>query len=163
MRRIVLISILVGFGAAILAAGFYWQFGRGLWAPFGAPPHDIAEVKEAAERTPENTTGFPLKLPPGFSISIFAKNLPGARVMVFDGDGNMWVSRTSQGIVTHLQLKDGKVVGQTDVFRNLKNPHGLAFLYDLPSLLYIAEENKISSVAPHPYIGEEDRTSDIVL
>ncbi len=96
----------------------------------------------------KNTTGFPLVLPEGFSIEVFAKNAPGARVMAFDSKGDLWVSRMSKGIVTMYDVENGKVVGQKDVFKNLKNPHGLAFRHDDngdADILYIAEEDKIST------------------
>ncbi len=92
-----------------------------------------------------NTTGIPLTLPDGFSISIFAENLPNVRVIKFDSLGNAWVSQPSQGTVSQLEIKDGKVVSQAAVFRGLNNPHGLAFDPENPATFYIAEETKISS------------------
>jgi glucose/arabinose dehydrogenase len=94
-----------------------------------------------------NTTGLPLNVPAGFSIETLAKNIPGARVIVKDGFGNYWVSQTEQGTITQLEMKDGKVVSQNAIFRNLNRPHGLAID---PSgegfTLYIAESDKISRV-----------------
>ncbi len=68
--------------------------------------------------------------------------------MVFDSFGNMWVSSPSEGTVSLLEIdKDtGKVTRHGPVFRNLKNPHGLAFDPDNQYVLYIAEEDKISKV-----------------
>lgn len=96
-----------------------------------------------------NSTGLPLKLHAGFSIETFAKNLSGARVMAFDQLNNLWVSRTGSGIISQLEIKDGKVISQSDVFRNLKNPHGLAFDPKNPGTLYFAEETKITKVATY--------------
>jgi glucose/arabinose dehydrogenase len=102
------------------------------------PPDDITDVI--------NTTGMPLVLPPGFSIEIFADELTQARVMAFDSQGNMWVSRTREGVITLLTIEGGQVVAQNDIFRDLNNPHGLALdPYD-PFLMYIAEEDKVSRV-----------------
>ena len=129
-------------GVAVLAGIlFYWQNLRGV-RPAVNPPAET----DLKNDTPQNTTGMPLKLPDGFSIEIFAKGLPGARVMAFDGSGNMWVSRTSAGVITQLEMKDGRVIAQHDIFRNLRKPHGLAFDYRTPGLLYFAEENKITRV-----------------
>ncbi|MBI3420817.1 MAG: PQQ-dependent sugar dehydrogenase [Candidatus Sungbacteria bacterium] len=136
-----ILSAAFGWGAS-----FYWKNLRGIGPALSKPPADIADLISEQPRA-TNTTGFPLKLPSGFSIEIFAKNLSGARVMVFDRFGNMWVSRTSAGVITQLQVRDGKVVGQNDYIRNLRKPHGLAFGSFGNSdseVLYYAEENKIS-------------------
>lgn len=95
---------------------------------------------------PVNQTDMPLELPPGFSISIFAENLPGARVMRFDQFGNLWVSRTGDGAVALLEIDrdSGAVRNQGDAFTGLKKPHGLAFDPDRPTLLYIAEEHRVT-------------------
>ncbi|MDP3740992.1 MAG: PQQ-dependent sugar dehydrogenase, partial [bacterium] len=105
------------------------------------PPEDITKYEG-----PSNTTDFPLLLPPDFSIEIFAKDLPGARVMAFDGEGSMWVSQTSEGKISVLGIKDGKVINQGIKLENLKNPHGLTFDSQNSRILYFAEENKISYI-----------------
>jgi glucose/arabinose dehydrogenase len=88
---------------------------------------------------------MPLIIPDGFNIETFATGVPGARVIVQDGMGNFWVSRTSAGIVSQLEMgDDGKVKAVHDVFRGLNNPHGLAVDPERGMTLYIAEENKIS-------------------
>ena len=84
-----------------------------------------------------------LKLPEPFRIEVFTGDLPGARVLVQDGMGNFWVSRTSRGAVTLLEMENGKVARKTDVFRNLNNPHGLAIDPQKPTDMYIAESDKI--------------------
>lgn len=88
---------------------------------------------------------MPLNLPDGFSIEIFAKDLPGARVMAFDKPGNMWVSQTGDGKISQLIIQNGKVADQQTAFRNLQKPHGLAFDLKDQSRLYFAEENKVSA------------------
>ena len=142
MKKIILLVLVISLAAAMAYAGvFYWQNLRGIGPVANSPPVNIANV------IPQNTIGIPLKLPPGFSISIFAKNLSGARVMAFDSFGNMWVSRTSEGIITSLEVRDGKVVHQNDVFKGLRKPHGLAFEPGAErDVLYYAEEDKISQV-----------------
>ena len=130
-----LLALLFGI-ALIFGISFYWKNLRG--ALQETPPQSIEEVI--------NTTGMPLKVPPGFSIEIFAKNLAGARVMALDSFGNMWVSRPNDGVVTQLEINNGKVTAQHDILKNLNNPHGLAFDPKSPSILYIAEEDKISKI-----------------
>jgi glucose/arabinose dehydrogenase len=98
-------------------------------------------------------TDFPLLLPEGFAIEVLVKDAPGARVMAFDSRGDLWLSRTGKGTVTFYDIEDGKVVAQKDIFTGLKSPHGLAIRdngVEAGKLngytLYIAEEDKISSV-----------------
>ena len=149
-------SIAVASLVVVWAGTFYWKNLRGA-GPAILPP--VGDIVKELEKTPtsspvsptssprvKNTTQFPLKLPDGFSISIFAKDLPGARVIEFDTFGNMWVSQTSQGVVSMLEVKDGKVTHQSVIFKDLKKPHGLAFHPDQKTLLYVAEEHRISKI-----------------
>ena len=98
-KRVIIIGIFlaaVGSGAA----AYYWQNLRGAGPAVLPPPRDIVKLLEEPQR-PEGKGALPsslsLKLPPGFAISIFAQNLPGARVLALDPDGNLLVSLTSQG------------------------------------------------------------------
>jgi glucose/arabinose dehydrogenase len=144
-----LVGLLVLF-AVILLVAFYWRDLRGIWPVLKKSPGNIVEVIENNNNPQpwQNVTDFPLKLPDNFKIEIFAKNLPGARVMAFGGDGSMWVTRTSAGAVTKLTIKDGKVVSQADVFNltKLRGPHGIAFDPQNPQIFYLAEEHRISKI-----------------
>lgn len=132
-------------GVVILAGAFY--LSKDLKKPF-AQEETPQETPNEEEPSPGiNLTDFALKLPDNFQIEVFAQNLPGARVMEFDSEGNLWVSRTSAGRVTKLEIKDNKVVSQNDVFRNLDNPHGITFDWKNPGMFYIAEEGKITRFA----------------
>jgi glucose/arabinose dehydrogenase len=132
-----------------LTAGASWL--RDNTVPLNPPPSPIPPISIPSTPTPspttpqadQNTTGIALKLPTGFSIETFAKNLSGARVIAF-GNGGMWVSRTGQGIVSKLTIENGKVTGQSDVYKNLSNPHGIAFDPQDPNILYIAEEHQVT-------------------
>lgn len=133
----------------LIAGGVYFRFSEknnSLPAPVGQPggqTPDQAQADPFQPTAPVNMTGLPLNLPSGFAIETFAKNLPGARVMALDGFGNMWLSQTRQGIITRLDIQDGKVIAQNAVLKNLNNPHGLAID---GNILYFAEEDKISRV-----------------
>ena len=152
-------TIIVSFISVIVAvflifAGiFYWKNLRGVGPAIWPPIGDI--VKDLEPGPAENKTDIPLKLPDGFSIEIFAKDLPGVRVMEFDTFGNMWVSQTSAGVVSLLEVGDGKVTHQSVVLKNLKKPHGLAFHPNQPTLLYFAEENKVSKIPTYSDGGPE--------
>ncbi len=133
--RVFGLILVIGLG---WAANFYWRNLRGVWPAINPPVADIAEN--------ENTTGLPLNLPAGFNISIFAKDIPGARIMIQDKFGNWWVSQTQEGLVSLLEVENGKVKDQSAIFSGLRKPHGLAIDPDDPFVLYVAEEDKISRV-----------------
>ncbi|MBI2121588.1 MAG: PQQ-dependent sugar dehydrogenase [Candidatus Sungbacteria bacterium] len=173
--KILLVSIMVLGGAGFY---IYRNYYPAIKPSIKPPSEDIAELiekvktaedaKESKTTEPkstktdeyENTTGTPLKLPLGFSISIFAKNLPGVRVMAFDIFGNMWVSQTSQGTISLLEVQDGKVTGQNAIFQDLRKPHGIAFDPQNPNMLYFAEEDGISRVTVYSD-GEPEKIADL--
>ena len=146
---------------AVQAGTFYWNNLRGagpaILPPVGDIVKDLETPSTSSQPTPsatagmapqvKNNTQYPLKLPDGFSISIFAKDLPGARVIEFDTFGNMWVSQTSQGVISELEVQDGNVIQQDVVFKNLRKPHGLAFHPEQRTLLYVAEEHRVSKTS----------------
>lgn len=132
-------------GVAILYGVYSFWGSKQVSAP--NQPQSQETVDETPDMPGTDLTGLGLILPDNFKVEVFAKNLKGARVMEFDQDGNMWVSRTSEGRVTKLEIKDGVVVGQNDVLRNLDNPHGLAFDPSNPNMLYFAEEGTITRIA----------------
>lgn len=87
---------------------------------------------------------LPLSLPEGFVANVFAKDLPGIRVVKEDSFGNLWVTQSEEGKVSLLELRDGAVVNQRVVLRDLVQPHGIAFDPAHPTLLYVAEESRIT-------------------
>ena len=142
MKQFIKNLLVVLVGVAILyGLYFYYQNLRGIGPAINNPPEDITTIPS------ENATDFPLKLPDNFKIEIFAKGLPGARVMAFDGFGNMWVSQTSLGKISYIEIKDQIVpIVRDGILRNLDNPHGLVFDYKEPFILYYAEGGKISKI-----------------
>jgi len=119
-----------------VAGRFYYQNLRGIGPAIKKPPLQIAEELQKNNNL--------LTVPAGFSADIFAYGLPGARVLLFDSQGNLWVSQTGDGVISKLIIKDNKVDSQQVVFNGLKHPHGLVFDPQNSQILYIAEENKIS-------------------
>lgn len=131
---------------------FYWQNLRGVWFAVKPAAEDITKA--------EPESGLPLILPNEFSVSLFAQDLPGARVMVRDSFGNFWVSQTSEGTISLLEVADGKVNNQYPVFENLRKPHGLALDPENPFILYVAEENKISRAGLYTE-GQLEKIADL--
>lgn len=135
-----LIAIIIG--GVLIGGGYYYSKNlRGVGPAINEPNGDIVDMLADG-----NQTQMPLKLPEGFRIEIFAKDLPGARVIAQDGMGNFWVSKTSEGTVALLEMKHGKIISQNDVFRGLRKPHGLALDPQNGTMLYIAEEHRVSRV-----------------
>ena len=135
------LALLVVAGVALFAL---WPQIRGIWPAISPPAGDIVHTIE--------TGGIPLTLPEGFSISIFAKDLPGARVMRFDQFGNLWVSQTGEGMISLVEVdrETGTAVRVSPIFKDLRKPHGLVFgTGEQSTALYIAEENKISRIATY--------------
>jgi len=97
---------------------------------------------------PVNSTGLPLTLPPGFSISYFARDVTDARVIAFDPNGNMLLSMTSQGLVVALPdtNSDGVADEALQIAGGLNQPHGIAFKQVGNAWkLYIAETDGVAT------------------
>jgi glucose/arabinose dehydrogenase len=138
---------LVGLGAA----AYYGQNFLGAGPAVLPPPRDLAHPLEKGEAAPAGAAvdpaAFPLRLPPGFSIGVFARGLPGARVLALDPNGNLLVSLTSQGRVVALPDKNGDGVADAAVslLDGLNQPHGLAFEPGEEPRLYVAETDQVAA------------------
>ena len=134
MKKISYIIVILALALGILGAIYYKNIKGAL--PAVLPPSgDIVEDI--------NTTEMPLKLPPGFSISLYAKDLGNPRVMLWGPDGKMLVSVPNQGKVVVLSDSDGDGAAETHitVAENLNRPHGLA---SRDNKLYIAETDQVA-------------------
>jgi glucose/arabinose dehydrogenase len=102
-----------------------------------------------------NLPGF--QLPEGFSLRVFAKDVPGARVMAFDDTGDMLVSETSEGKIVAIPDRDNNGLADKVVTlaSKLNKPHGIVFKrlnHDSGGLqcakgecqLYVAEADQLS-------------------
>lgn len=141
--------IFVGFlGGAIFIFNFYWKNLRGIWPAIKSPSEDISKIIQEQPKGGEatNDTSFPLKLPPDFSISIFAENLENPRVMTYDYAGNIIVSIPSQGRV--VALPDKNLNGIADevvtVIEGLNRPHGLQTRCTEKCEIFIAETDQVA-------------------
>jgi glucose/arabinose dehydrogenase len=131
MTAALLVALLLALAAACLA---------GCGQEEGTVPVEFDEPEPGS-----NTTGLPLELPEGFSISIFAEGLGAPRVMDFDPEGNLIVSIPSRGSVVALPDRDGD--GFSDdavtIISGLDRPHGIAFLCEDNCSLYVAETDGV--------------------
>jgi glucose/arabinose dehydrogenase len=86
-------------------------------------------------------------LAPGFGMTVFATDIPGARVMRMTRGGDLLVSSPPTGRVFLLERDrngDGVSDGQRIVWDGLNGPHGLDFHLDW---LYVGERDAIGRVA----------------
>ncbi|MDP3794738.1 MAG: PQQ-dependent sugar dehydrogenase [bacterium] len=145
-RTVILIVAIAAVMALAWAAGFYRDHLRGVGPAVGEPPRDIAEVI--------NTTGMPLTLPDGFSMTIFARDLGDPRAMIKDPSDTLLVSIPAQGRVAALPDRngDGAADEVVPVIWALDRPHGLALrcmkTEGVPSgqcTLYVAETGRVAA------------------
>lgn len=118
---------------------------RALWPALGpGGPLPTASVSQSPGASP--VSQGPLHAAPGWTVSLLTDKVPGARDLERDQFGNVWVSQTSQGIVSIVYLKDAKPGIQpevTAVLKGLRKPHGLAFDPKHQTDLYVAQETSI--------------------
>jgi len=94
--------------SAILLAAFA---GAALQPPAAPPPAAVPAT---------------LAVPPGFSVSVFAAGLTGARLMAVSPEGVILVARRPRNEVVALPVHDGTTQPRV-VLSNLPNAHSLAF------------------------------------
>ncbi len=153
-RQLLLIICLIGVVVALIRVGnFALRNLRGAAPAWQKPSRDIARLLEqspGAASPAEKILGpgaMPLKLAPGWAISIFAQGLDGARVLALDPAGNLLVSLTRQGRVVALPDKAQRGVAEqvVSVLQGLDRPHGLAFGPEKAPRLYVAETREVSA------------------
>ncbi len=107
-------------------------------------PAARTQVVQAQSRTGPTSR---LRLPQGFSISIFACGLSGPRLMALSPDGRLFVTEMDGGRVTILPDAngDGRADSHITYANGLNNPHGIAFH---SGYLYIAETTRVTR---YPY------------
>ena len=141
MGLIVAIMVMIGF------AVLYWTQLRGIWPSVRKPEQNIVSLIERATTTqPEG----PLRIPKGFSLSVFAKDLGDPRVLAFTpSDFNLLLaSIPARGTVVALidKNKDGTSDETKTIVAGLNKPHGISVQCAKDGCkLYIAEENALVS------------------
>lgn len=121
MKKILLVVFLI-----VISFGGYslWQNLRGTSPAFTDPSKNIVELFNNAQDEPlspgQNQTEFPLTIPDGFTLSIFAKDLEKPRVLVQDPAGILITSDMGSGEI--MALPDNKIV-----VSGFKQPHGILF------------------------------------
>lgn len=149
-KLIIIISILMVAAVLIRVGNFSWHNLRGAGPAMLGPPQDIAKAPKAAPGAGAPPLVEPassdLNLPKGFTISVFAAHVPGARVLALDPEGTLLVSLTHSGTVVALPDKnaDGVADDVVTVLQGLNHPHGLAFGPGKKPSLYVAETDQVA-------------------
>ncbi|MEK7570013.1 MAG: PQQ-dependent sugar dehydrogenase [Patescibacteria group bacterium] len=155
-RSVLIVGSIVVLAAAGYGAYFAYRNLRGAGPAIKPLSADITELlnvntsgntntsTNVSTQVTRNTTGFPLTLPAGYSIRVLEKNLPSARDIALDSNGNVWVSQLAEGKVVRLDMQNDSVTKKNEVFTGLGNPHGLAFDPADPKMLYVAQERSLS-------------------
>lgn len=148
MKRTI-ISIFLIFCAGVAGAvALYWNDIKGILPLIEGSRRDISkEIPQDGEQNTNQSSGNgTLSLPEGFSISLYSKDVPGARDMAIDNTNTMWVSLTSSGKIAKLIQENGIVKEVRIMYGGLERPHGIAFDPHDGKMLYIATEGGILKI-----------------
>ncbi len=116
-------------------------------APFDTP--SSAKFPKLVDKP----AGAELKVPAGFKVELFAKDLAGARNMRIAPNGDVFLAQTTANKITVLRPSaDGSKVEKTFTFaQGLNLPFGMAFYPAAnPKWLYVAEMNRVVRYAYTP-------------
>lgn len=83
----------------------FMQFRPAINPALGPAAYDIVEEidRYEAQLPGENNTGFPLQIPNGTRVNIFADELNNARFMAFDSNGVLYLSQPKEEGLWHCQ------------------------------------------------------------
>jgi glucose/arabinose dehydrogenase len=144
-------SALISHGALAQSAGQNWKDdapGRthridvsSLQAPLATP--SAADFPRIVPK-PNDTE---VKLPPGFKLAVFTRDVDKPRIMRIAPNGDVFLSETGAGRIKVLRpsADDSGVASSSTFAEGLTQPFGLAFYPagDKPEWLYVAENNRV--------------------
>lgn len=138
MKRLILFITIAIIGLLI------YYYGRSI-GPALLPPQ---QTKEPTQKNDQNllTPSFPLTLDQHIKIGIFAQNVGGARVIIFDPNGVMLVSVPADGEIIAIPDTDNNLQADKTITiaSKLNRPHGLAFWQENgKTYLYVGETNGV--------------------
>src|SRR3990170_6319056 len=142
MRKALIITFLLVLGLSglyFLLRSYYHFDPANIIEQIRRPSQDITKLLPQG-----SDLGFPLNIPEGFRIAVFANliNVGAPRVLAFDPDGNLVASIPSAGKLVVLPDKnnDGIADQVIDLIHDLDRPHGIAFS---EGTIYIAETGRV--------------------
>ena len=119
---------------AVIAAIAWWRFG-----PFSGPPRPLPRDQW------ETLLRERIKLPDGYQLEVFARDLERPRLMQMTAEGDLVVSGYQSNNILLLKRdadKDGRSDGKAVLKENMQLPHGLLLE---GRTLYVAEEQRVVS------------------
>ncbi len=108
-------------------------------------PFATASARNGSSVAPRPANAAP-KVPPGFSVQLFASNLPGARLMRVAPNGDVFLSQGEQGRISVLRTTPGASrPTQVSTFTaGLDQPFGIAFYPAIhPKWVYVANTDAV--------------------
>jgi glucose/arabinose dehydrogenase len=144
MKRLFLLLLMILIvGGGVFAYVYYRQNLASLFTALAPSGVDVNQLVSPAPSGPSQDG--PLKIPAGYTLTIFAKDLVNPRVLARDQAGNLLVSVPSEGKVVAIpdKNKDGVADSNITVLSGLNRPHGLAFRCDNNCQLYVAESDSV--------------------
>ena len=111
-------------------------------APVGLFLAVVLLAPAACAQAPEEVRLDTLRLPAGFSISVFADNVPNARSMTLSPSGTLFVATRRAGNVYAVRDDDGdhKADRTITIASAMSTPNGVEFR---DGALYVAEKNRV--------------------
>ena len=157
-------SALISRGALAQSAGQDWKDdapGRSHRIDVATLPGPLATPSAADfPRIVAKPESAQAKLPPGFAISVFTRDVEKPRIMRIAPNGDVFVTETGAGRIKVLRPSaDGAGVASSSTFaEGLTQPFGLAFYPGgrQPEWLYVAENNR---VVRYPYRAGDTKAS----
>jgi glucose/arabinose dehydrogenase len=138
--------------------------------------HRIDLDKLPAPYATTSATNFPtvvpkpadaeLKVPPGFSVDVYVRDLTAPRNMLVAPNGDVFLAETNGGRIKLLRpTADGKTATVTVFAQGLQSPYGMAFYpsADKPQWVYVAEVNRIVRYAYKKGITEAIGVPEVVI
>ena len=119
-------------------------------------------VTGSAADTDDITLKQGLKLPEGYSISVYARGIANPRMMWQAGNGHLLVSSPRSGEIIQISDEDGdgNVDSQITLIENLVRPHGLEVH---EGYLYVAESNQVGRIQYDALSGEVTGNYQVVV
>jgi glucose/arabinose dehydrogenase len=104
-----------------------------------------------------------IKLPPGFEITTFVDNVPGARSMALGDNGTLFVGTRAEGKVYAIKFNGSQVQQVYTIASGLQMPNGVAFRN---GALYVAEVSRLlrfDNIEAHLQQQPEQRLKPVVV
>lgn len=117
-------------------------------APTATDPPTPAATATPVVVASTRATKYPLSLPAGFGIGVYASGLNAPRMMALAADGSLYVAERGAGRVVRLvdANRDGEADSLQVVASGLNQPNSLAFAPD--GSLYVAETTRVWKLSP---------------